>query len=174
MSEFLSCAICCECFTSPVFFPCGHGFCKECIEQWETIKKQCPTCKGTRTEKIKIPCIDEAVEEIDSYKRREGQKIMNLKRELEETKSKLKEMIRDCGYLKDDKVLAESALSIRDNEISQLKQDNLRLQMSLKRKRQRLLEYQAAVDGFKKTINNLEKKHKSESDSDYETDSSVD
>lgn len=46
----LMCAICLECFNCPVTIPCGHTFCKNCINMhWDAKSKfnigpQCPIC----------------------------------------------------------------------------------------------------------------------------------
>ncbi|XP_074487543.1 E3 ubiquitin/ISG15 ligase TRIM25-like [Sebastes fasciatus] len=44
--QFL-CSICLDVFTDPVAIPCGHNFCKNCInEHWNTSDRcQCPMCK---------------------------------------------------------------------------------------------------------------------------------
>ncbi|XP_074485970.1 E3 ubiquitin-protein ligase TRIM21-like [Sebastes fasciatus] len=44
--QFL-CSICLDVFTDPVTIPCGHNFCKNCInEHWNTSDRcQCPMCK---------------------------------------------------------------------------------------------------------------------------------
>ncbi|XP_075947747.1 E3 ubiquitin-protein ligase TRIM21-like [Anarhichas minor] len=44
--QFL-CSICLDVFTDPVSTPCGHNFCKNCInEHWNTSDRcQCPMCK---------------------------------------------------------------------------------------------------------------------------------
>ncbi|XP_032364738.1 E3 ubiquitin-protein ligase TRIM21-like [Etheostoma spectabile] len=44
--QFL-CSICLEVFTDPVSTPCGHNFCKTCINKhWDTdVPYQCPNCK---------------------------------------------------------------------------------------------------------------------------------
>ncbi|KAJ7738135.1 hypothetical protein B0H16DRAFT_1325522 [Mycena metata] len=48
----MSCSICYERFTSPVSLPCGHVFCRECIQRTvDTIKccsvqHFCPTCRA--------------------------------------------------------------------------------------------------------------------------------
>ncbi|XP_037621702.1 E3 ubiquitin-protein ligase TRIM39-like [Sebastes umbrosus] len=44
--QFL-CSICLDVFTDPVSIPCGHNFCKNCInEHWNTSDRcQCPMCK---------------------------------------------------------------------------------------------------------------------------------
>lgn len=44
--QFL-CPICLDVFMQPVSTPCGHNFCKDCIQRyWQSIKwSQCPMCK---------------------------------------------------------------------------------------------------------------------------------
>ncbi|XP_074487485.1 E3 ubiquitin-protein ligase TRIM39-like isoform X2 [Sebastes fasciatus] len=48
--QFL-CSICLDVFTDPVTIPCGHNFCKSCInEHWNTSDRcQCPMCKEAFT-----------------------------------------------------------------------------------------------------------------------------
>ncbi|XP_037621689.1 E3 ubiquitin-protein ligase TRIM21-like [Sebastes umbrosus] len=48
--QFL-CSICLDVFTDPVSIPCGHNFCKNCInEHWNTSGRcQCPMCKEAFT-----------------------------------------------------------------------------------------------------------------------------
>ncbi|XP_074485921.1 E3 ubiquitin-protein ligase TRIM21-like [Sebastes fasciatus] len=48
--QFL-CSICLDVFTDPVTIPCGHNFCKNCInEHWNTSDRcQCPMCKEAFT-----------------------------------------------------------------------------------------------------------------------------
>ena len=45
-----TCPICFELFLPPlnnplILFPCGHTFCKACIEQYAKSKKSCPFCR---------------------------------------------------------------------------------------------------------------------------------
>uniref|UniRef100_H3DN00 Uncharacterized protein n=1 Tax=Tetraodon nigroviridis TaxID=99883 RepID=H3DN00_TETNG len=43
----LLCDVCLEVFSEPVSLPCGHTFCRACVEQhWEdSVQHHCPTCK---------------------------------------------------------------------------------------------------------------------------------
>ncbi|KAM9408777.1 E3 ubiquitin-protein ligase TRIM39-like isoform 1-T2 [Pholidichthys leucotaenia] len=45
--ECFLCSICLDVFSDPVTIPCGHNFCKSCIQQhWSTTDhSQCPMCK---------------------------------------------------------------------------------------------------------------------------------
>ncbi|XP_051719271.1 E3 ubiquitin-protein ligase TRIM39-like isoform X2 [Ctenopharyngodon idella] len=49
LSEELQCSICLDVFTDPVSTPCGHNFCKSCLNQcWDNSHTySCPLCKGT-------------------------------------------------------------------------------------------------------------------------------
>ncbi|XP_051718493.1 E3 ubiquitin-protein ligase TRIM39-like [Ctenopharyngodon idella] len=49
LSEELQCSICLDVFTDPVSTPCGHNFCKSCLNQcWDNSHTyKCPLCKET-------------------------------------------------------------------------------------------------------------------------------
>uniref|UniRef100_A0A672PAR5 E3 ubiquitin-protein ligase TRIM39-like n=1 Tax=Sinocyclocheilus grahami TaxID=75366 RepID=A0A672PAR5_SINGR len=49
MAEELQCSVCLEVFTDPVSTPCGHNFCKSCLNQcWDNSQDcKCPLCKET-------------------------------------------------------------------------------------------------------------------------------
>ncbi|XP_050985578.1 nuclear factor 7, ovary-like [Labeo rohita] len=49
MSEELKCSICLDVFTDPVSTPCGHNFCKSCLNRcWNNSQTyNCPFCKET-------------------------------------------------------------------------------------------------------------------------------
>ncbi|XP_061742886.1 tripartite motif-containing protein 12A-like [Nerophis ophidion] len=46
-SEALQCPTCLDVFKDPVILPCSHSFCRSCVEQWWTEKKDrsCPLCR---------------------------------------------------------------------------------------------------------------------------------
>ncbi|KAI3353787.1 hypothetical protein L3Q82_004849 [Scortum barcoo] len=48
-SEQFLCSICLNVFTEPITTPCGHNYCKSCINSYWTLSdlKQCPLCKET-------------------------------------------------------------------------------------------------------------------------------
>ncbi|XP_016113163.1 E3 ubiquitin-protein ligase TRIM39-like [Sinocyclocheilus grahami] len=49
LTEELQCSICLDVFTDPVSTPCGHNFCKTCLnEHWDNSQTcSCPYCKET-------------------------------------------------------------------------------------------------------------------------------
>ncbi|XP_073692388.1 uncharacterized protein [Garra rufa] len=49
LSEELQCSICLDVFDNPVTTPCGHNFCKTCLEMFWDIRQSCtcPFCKET-------------------------------------------------------------------------------------------------------------------------------
>eukprot|EP00118_Oscarella_pearsei_P010987 m.70327 g.70327 ORF g.70327 m.70327 type:complete len:199 (+) comp35683_c0_seq2:32-628(+) len=42
-----NCAICMSSFTNKTALPCGHAFCKGCIDRWFRQKPSCPNCYQT-------------------------------------------------------------------------------------------------------------------------------
>uniref|UniRef100_A0A672T3I7 E3 ubiquitin-protein ligase TRIM39-like n=1 Tax=Sinocyclocheilus grahami TaxID=75366 RepID=A0A672T3I7_SINGR len=49
LTEELQCSVCLDVFTNPVTTPCGHNFCKSCLNQcWDKSEDcSCPFCKET-------------------------------------------------------------------------------------------------------------------------------
>ncbi|XP_043101400.1 E3 ubiquitin-protein ligase TRIM39-like [Puntigrus tetrazona] len=49
LAEELQCSVCLDVFTDPVSTPCGHNFCKSCLNRcWENSQEcKCPFCKET-------------------------------------------------------------------------------------------------------------------------------
>lgn len=46
-----TCPVCFELFLPPthqpyILFPCGHTFCKHCIEKYAKVKQTCPFCRS--------------------------------------------------------------------------------------------------------------------------------
>ncbi|KAM8881581.1 E3 ubiquitin/ISG15 ligase TRIM25-like [Synchiropus picturatus] len=47
-AEVLSCSICLDLLEDPVTLPCGHSFCKSCIQgYWDIQDEKCPHCRRT-------------------------------------------------------------------------------------------------------------------------------
>lgn len=48
LEKHLTCSICMEIFTDPVTTPCGHSFCRRCLElsiSYHQVNDMCPLCK---------------------------------------------------------------------------------------------------------------------------------
>ncbi|KAK2862920.1 hypothetical protein Q5P01_002453 [Channa striata] len=65
--EQFSCSICLEVFVEPVSTPCGHSFCKACLQgYWDHSKKfTCPMCKKTFSRKPEMS-VNRVLAEISS------------------------------------------------------------------------------------------------------------
>ncbi|CAH1647755.1 unnamed protein product [Spodoptera littoralis] len=46
----MECILCCSTFTDPVTTPCGHTFCRICLERTMDYRKRCPLCLRTLSE----------------------------------------------------------------------------------------------------------------------------
>ncbi|XP_044045385.1 E3 ubiquitin-protein ligase TRIM39-like [Siniperca chuatsi] len=75
--QFL-CSICLDVFTDPVTIPCGHNFCKNCInEHWNVnVLWQCPMCKNVFTTKPELH-INTFISEMVAQFREEAQQKIN-------------------------------------------------------------------------------------------------
>uniref|UniRef100_A0AAQ6ICS8 Bloodthirsty-related gene family, member 12 n=1 Tax=Anabas testudineus TaxID=64144 RepID=A0AAQ6ICS8_ANATE len=65
--EQFSCSICLEVFVEPVSTPCGHSFCKACLQGYWTHSKKftCPMCKKTYSKKPEMS-VNRVLAEISS------------------------------------------------------------------------------------------------------------
>ncbi|XP_026122456.1 zinc finger protein RFP-like isoform X1 [Carassius auratus] len=65
LAEELQCSVCLDVFTDPVSTPCGHNFCKSCLNQcWEKSQQcRCPLCKETFSKRPDIK-INTALREV--------------------------------------------------------------------------------------------------------------
>jgi len=59
-----NCSICFDTLTNPSLTPCGHVFCKECLELCLQAKKECPMCKADLAGK-EIYLVDSKKNEIE-------------------------------------------------------------------------------------------------------------
>lgn len=65
--EQFTCSICLEVFVEPVSTPCGHSFCKACLQgYWNHSKKfQCPMCKKSYNKRPEMS-VNRVLAEISS------------------------------------------------------------------------------------------------------------
>lgn len=65
--EQFSCSICLEVFVEPVSTPCGHSFCKACLQGYWTHSKKfcCPMCKKTYSRRPEMS-VNRVLAEISS------------------------------------------------------------------------------------------------------------
>ncbi|SCO67332.1 RING zinc finger protein, putative [Plasmodium vivax] len=85
----LECAICMKLLIIPVTIPCGHNFCRDCLEKAKEYKNACPLCRSNMGDKknINILLADlikekypltyaKRVEEMEMIKREKEKKIL--------------------------------------------------------------------------------------------------
>ncbi|ANQ08125.1 Uncharacterized protein PCOAH_00025590 [Plasmodium coatneyi] len=85
----LECAICMKLLIIPVTIPCGHNFCRDCLEKAKEYKNTCPLCRSNMGDKknINILLADlikekypltyaKRVEEMEMIKREKEKKIL--------------------------------------------------------------------------------------------------
>jgi hypothetical protein len=104
----IECAICKDIIYKPyMIIECGHTFCQGCIEKWIDIKKECPLCKKTITEKtvqnlyfaneklnkLKYHCLNSGCDVIVNV----GYEYNNIKKHINECEHK----ILYCKYCQD-------------------------------------------------------------------------
>ncbi|KAH0619933.1 hypothetical protein JD844_014372 [Phrynosoma platyrhinos] len=66
----LSCVLCLELFKEPVILPCGHNFCKQCIEStWEKKGVFCPECHANVPEQkyISNTALEKMADKIKTF-----------------------------------------------------------------------------------------------------------
>uniref|UniRef100_A0A8D0GLN8 RING-type E3 ubiquitin transferase n=1 Tax=Sphenodon punctatus TaxID=8508 RepID=A0A8D0GLN8_SPHPU len=77
-----TCSICLEYFTDPVSIPCGHSFCRACIDRcWGESETNfsCPQCRDTAQQRNLRPC-----RELGSLVERVKELKLQVEKELEE------------------------------------------------------------------------------------------
>ncbi|XP_050993659.1 E3 ubiquitin-protein ligase TRIM39 isoform X1 [Labeo rohita] len=70
LTEELQCSICLNVFTDPVSTPCGHNFCKTCLNNcWDNSQTcNCPYCKETFNQRPDLKINTTLREIVDHYK----------------------------------------------------------------------------------------------------------
>uniref|UniRef100_A0A8C2K7X7 E3 ubiquitin-protein ligase TRIM39-like n=1 Tax=Cyprinus carpio TaxID=7962 RepID=A0A8C2K7X7_CYPCA len=80
LSKGLQCSICLDVFTDPVTTPCGHNFCKTCLNKcWDDSQTcSCPYCKETFKQRPDLK-INTTLQEIaDPYKKKSPEKTTKV------------------------------------------------------------------------------------------------
>ncbi|XDV33754.1 hypothetical protein PO909_004045 [Leuciscus waleckii] len=76
LTEELQCSICLDVFTDPVTTPCGHNFCKTCLNKcWDNSQTcNCPYCKETFKHRPDLKINTTLRELVDHYKKKSPEK----------------------------------------------------------------------------------------------------
>ncbi|XP_048059052.1 E3 ubiquitin-protein ligase TRIM21-like [Megalobrama amblycephala] len=76
LTEELQCSICLDVFTDPVSTPCGHNFCKTCLNKcWDNSQTcNCPYCKETFKIRPDLKINTTLRELVDHYKKKSPEK----------------------------------------------------------------------------------------------------
>ncbi|XP_016113161.1 uncharacterized protein [Sinocyclocheilus grahami] len=76
LTEELQCSICLDVFTDPVSTPCGHNFCKTCLnEHWDNSQTcSCPYCKETFKQRPDLKINTTLREIVGHYKKKSPEK----------------------------------------------------------------------------------------------------
>uniref|UniRef100_A0A8C1YG78 Uncharacterized protein n=1 Tax=Cyprinus carpio TaxID=7962 RepID=A0A8C1YG78_CYPCA len=97
MSSFseLKCSICLDVFTDPVSTPCGHNFCKTCLNKcWDNNQTcSCPYCKETFKQRPDLKINTTLREIVDHYKKKSPEKKSLKKHKLMDPVSNLEDYI---------------------------------------------------------------------------------
>ncbi|KAF4111795.1 E3 ubiquitin-protein ligase TRIM39-like isoform X4 [Onychostoma macrolepis] len=80
LTEGLQCSICLDVFTDPVTTPCGHNFCKICLNKcWNNSQTcSCPYCKETFKQRPDLKINTTLRELVDHYKKKSPEKITEV------------------------------------------------------------------------------------------------
>uniref|UniRef100_A0A8C2JJD6 E3 ubiquitin-protein ligase TRIM39-like n=1 Tax=Cyprinus carpio TaxID=7962 RepID=A0A8C2JJD6_CYPCA len=131
MAEFssLQCSICLDLFTDPVSTPCGHNFCKNCLNQcWNNSQTyNCPFCKETFSKRpdLKINTALRQVESSEKEKEDCTELFTDLMRSIERCQSELLEMMEQKQKAAEKQ--AEELIKELEQEITELKRRDTEL-----------------------------------------------
>ncbi|XP_073707351.1 E3 ubiquitin-protein ligase TRIM39-like [Garra rufa] len=80
LSEDLQCSICLDVFTDPVSTPCGHNFCKTCLNKcWDNSQTcSCPYCKETFKQRPDLKINTTLRELVGHYKKKTPEKTTDV------------------------------------------------------------------------------------------------
>uniref|UniRef100_A0A8C1SA22 Uncharacterized protein n=1 Tax=Cyprinus carpio TaxID=7962 RepID=A0A8C1SA22_CYPCA len=131
LTEELQCSICLDVFTDPVTAPCGHNFCKTCLNKyWDNSQTcNCPCCKETFNQrpdlKINIT-LRELQRNTEKEKAAHAELFTHLIRSIEKCQTEVLEMMekQQKAAEKEEKELIEEL----EQEITELKMRNTELE----------------------------------------------
>ncbi len=80
LTEEIQCSICLEVFTDPVTTPCGHNFCKTCLNKcWDNSQTcSCPYCKETFKHRPYLKIKTALRELVNHYKEKSPEKTAEV------------------------------------------------------------------------------------------------
>ncbi|XP_026120378.1 E3 ubiquitin-protein ligase TRIM39-like isoform X8 [Carassius auratus] len=80
LSEEIQCSVCLDVFTDPVTTPCGHNFCKICLNKcWDNSQTcSCPYCKETFKQRPDLKINTTLRELVDHYKKKSPEKTTEV------------------------------------------------------------------------------------------------
>ncbi|XP_052465075.1 E3 ubiquitin-protein ligase TRIM39 isoform X14 [Carassius gibelio] len=80
LSEEIQCSVCLDVFTDPVSTPCGHNFCKICLNKcWDNSQTcSCPYCKETFKQRPDLKINTTLRELVDHYKKKSLEKTTEV------------------------------------------------------------------------------------------------
>ncbi|XP_026120564.1 E3 ubiquitin-protein ligase TRIM39-like isoform X2 [Carassius auratus] len=80
LSEDIQCSVCLDVFTDPVTTPCGHNFCKICLNKcWDNSQTcSCPYCKETFKQRPDLKINTTLRELVDHYKKKSPEKTTEV------------------------------------------------------------------------------------------------
>ncbi len=80
LTEEIQCSICLDVFTDPVSTPCGHNFCKTCLNKcWDNSQTcSCPYCKETFKHRPDLKINTTLRELVDHCKKKSPEKTTEV------------------------------------------------------------------------------------------------
>ncbi|XP_035767415.1 E3 ubiquitin-protein ligase TRIM21-like [Neolamprologus brichardi] len=101
--QFL-CAICLDVFTDPVSTPCGHNFCKNCINEPADadVPFQCPLCMKMFYPKPELQVNTLISEMVEAFRQKLVKMEAELQQTIEEMRLKIEELKRSVELGKED------------------------------------------------------------------------
>uniref|UniRef100_A0A673GN38 Uncharacterized protein n=1 Tax=Sinocyclocheilus rhinocerous TaxID=307959 RepID=A0A673GN38_9TELE len=131
LAEELQCSVCLDVFTDPVSTPCGHNFCKSCLNQcWSNSQEcKCPICNETFSKRpdLKInTALRNSLRKSSRKKAASVELFSDLIRSIERCQAELLEMMEEkqkTAEKQDEELIQEL-----QQEITELKMRNTELE----------------------------------------------